>query len=320
VSLPRPNVLTDAGIRLTFSAPADELRNALTGLVSELGGTGLTHRSLLELEVDAIVSPANSFGFMDGGLDLALTDRFGEELQERVRRAIADGWGGELPVGAAIGVPIPGAEHRTLIVAPTMRVPMRLPDDTVNPYLAIRAALRWALGHGSGEAAHPGRIGSVAFPGMGTGIGGVSPDRFAWQARAAIESLAASPPDDWWAAARRHQLLRGPVVRDLQLAEAEQEPAHVPVSGEQVILDEVDPLGDRLLATVAVEDDEIVARVTRDDAITGLEVREVRAPSGDAPLTLGDTRTYVASYLGDPEGLLAAVARLPGARRTASTP
>jgi O-acetyl-ADP-ribose deacetylase (regulator of RNase III) len=320
VSLPRLTALTEAGIRLCFSAPDDTLRHALIGLVVDLSGTAVTERSLLDLEVDAIVSPANSFGFMDGGLDLALTDRFGEELQARVRFAIADGWGGELPIGAAIGVPIPGAEHRTLIVAPTMRVPMRLPDDTVNPYLAVRAALRWVLAHTSGGEVHGGRIGSVALPGMGTGIGGVSPQSFARQARAAIESLGMPPPDDWWAAARRHQLLSGPVVRDLQLPEEERDPAYVPRAGEEVILDEVDPLGDGLLATVAVEDYELVARVSRDDGFTGLESREVRAPVADAPLSLGHPRTYVKHCLGDPQGLLAAVARLPGARRTASTP
>ena len=29
-------------------------------------------------QVDCVVSPANSFGFMDGGYDLAITEYFGE--------------------------------------------------------------------------------------------------------------------------------------------------------------------------------------------------------------------------------------------------
>lgn len=40
------------------------------------------------LKCDAIVSPANSFGFMDGGVDLALSARFGWSLQDRVRALI----------------------------------------------------------------------------------------------------------------------------------------------------------------------------------------------------------------------------------------
>ena len=34
-------------------------------------------------EFDCMVSPANSFGLMDGGVDAAITKFFGEQLQER---------------------------------------------------------------------------------------------------------------------------------------------------------------------------------------------------------------------------------------------
>ena len=37
----------------------------------------------------AVVSPANSFGFMDGGLDYKLSERFGWALQERLQRRLA---------------------------------------------------------------------------------------------------------------------------------------------------------------------------------------------------------------------------------------
>ena len=33
--------------------------------------------SILEVSTDALVSPANSFGYMDGGLDLLLSEHFG---------------------------------------------------------------------------------------------------------------------------------------------------------------------------------------------------------------------------------------------------
>lgn len=38
---------------------------------------------ICNMSCDAVVSPANSFGFMDGGLDLALSERFGWGLQDR---------------------------------------------------------------------------------------------------------------------------------------------------------------------------------------------------------------------------------------------
>ncbi len=40
---------------------------------------------LTKTECDAVVSPANSFGFMDGGVDLPLSERFGWDLQDRYK-------------------------------------------------------------------------------------------------------------------------------------------------------------------------------------------------------------------------------------------
>ena len=48
---------------------------------------------------DAMVSPANSFGIMDGGLDLAIRDRLGFLAESRVQDVIVERYHGELPVG-----------------------------------------------------------------------------------------------------------------------------------------------------------------------------------------------------------------------------
>jgi len=116
----------------------------------------------------ALVSPANSFGFMDGGIDLAYLKRFGAALERDVRAEIqARTRFGELLVGQATAVRIPEAAGltRILIVAPTMRVPLRI-TDPVDIYLATRAAVRCALDH---------ELSSLAMPGMGTGCGEVPP-------------------------------------------------------------------------------------------------------------------------------------------------
>jgi O-acetyl-ADP-ribose deacetylase (regulator of RNase III) len=39
-------------------------------------------------EFDCLVSPANSFGLMDGGMDAAITCFFGDALQNRVQQRI----------------------------------------------------------------------------------------------------------------------------------------------------------------------------------------------------------------------------------------
>src|SRR5215470_5132076 len=54
---------------------------------------------------DAIVSPANSFGIMDGGLDLAIRDQLGFLVESKVQELIDAKYHGELPVGCAEIVP-----------------------------------------------------------------------------------------------------------------------------------------------------------------------------------------------------------------------
>jgi hypothetical protein len=59
------------------------------------------HRgSILDVQCDAVVSPANSFGFMNGGIDLLQMHYVGADIQMRVRRQIFDQHAGELLVGA----------------------------------------------------------------------------------------------------------------------------------------------------------------------------------------------------------------------------
>lgn len=77
-----------------------------------------------------------------------------------------------------------------LIAAPTMRVPLRL-ERSINPYLAARAALL-LVAHGVFRAGSkegtPVRnaVTTVAFPGLGTGVGHVPSNVCPRQVRAAI--------------------------------------------------------------------------------------------------------------------------------------
>lgn len=57
---------------------------------------------------ECVVSPANSFGLMDGGLDLALSKYYGgvANLVPIVRRALVDEWCGEQNVGTCLIVDV----------------------------------------------------------------------------------------------------------------------------------------------------------------------------------------------------------------------
>lgn len=146
----------------------------------------IAHGNLLDLETDSLVSPANSFGDMSGGIDKAIDDFFGGAAQRAAVAAIRDRWLGELPVGAALSVPLPSRHHPTLIVAPTMRVPGNV-SGTLNAYLAMRAVLV-ATTHLRSEGTQP--LLSLGVPGLCTGVGGMGFGVAAQQMRAAYDSVA----------------------------------------------------------------------------------------------------------------------------------
>ena len=175
--------------------------------------------SIFDVACDAIVSPANSFGFMDGGLDSQMSEYFGWHVQKRLQARIQEKHHGELVVGTA---EIIATDHRKIpfvISAPTMRVPMIL-KDTVNAYLATRAAcILVKYGHFDDGTAIAERVTSIAFPGMGTGVGQIPPHICARQMHAAFDDILSENctfPRLWMEAQKRHQLLYRETSRDLQ--------------------------------------------------------------------------------------------------------
>jgi O-acetyl-ADP-ribose deacetylase (regulator of RNase III) len=140
---------------------------------------------LLDLDCDALVSPANSFGDMSGGVDQRI-DRFYEGAAQRAAmERIASRFHGELPVGMAGLIEMGTRRFPFLIIAPTMRVPSRV-HGTINAYLSMRAALI-AIHDYNRDAHRP--IRSVAAPGLCTGVGGMPPEEAAQQMRAAYDMV-----------------------------------------------------------------------------------------------------------------------------------
>src|SRR3982074_282994 len=124
-----------AALRVTLPAVESSLADAWERFCGDFAFVTVHRGSIPDLATDAVVSPANSFGFMDGGIDALYSDHFGPDIQRRVRRQIYDHHSGELLVVVA---DIVETGHRTipfLIAAPTMRVPMVL-RDSPDAYLA----------------------------------------------------------------------------------------------------------------------------------------------------------------------------------------
>ncbi|HWE44686.1 MAG TPA: macro domain-containing protein [Caulobacteraceae bacterium] len=164
-------------MKIVLTAMDADLANAWRAHCGDLCNVSIHHGSIFDVACDAMVSPANSLGYMRGGIDALYAKRFAG-IEARVRSAIATRFGGEMPVGKALMVETGDATVPWLISAPTMRTPMILGPDTDHPRRAITAALRVAEG----------MIETIAFPGMGTGVGGVPPDVCARQMREAILS------------------------------------------------------------------------------------------------------------------------------------
>jgi|WetSurMetagenome_2_1015567.scaffolds.fasta_scaffold353404_1 O-acetyl-ADP-ribose deacetylase (regulator of RNase III) len=142
---------------------------------------------ILSLAHNCLVSPANSYGFMDGGIDLAYYHYFGPSIQIRVQDAIARRPEGKLPVGASLLIPTGHRIVPYLIVAPTMELPMAV--EAKNCYRALVAVLRTA-------AKYPSQISDIFCPGLATGVGMVDPQEAAKEMVAAYRDwiIKSNPP------------------------------------------------------------------------------------------------------------------------------
>lgn len=161
----------------------EEVVKSLTYFFARNARVEISQGDVFELNPTVLVVPSNSFGLLDSGLAALLNKRANAQLEPRVRKMIADKYAGELPVGLAemitTGIESPGLA----IIAPTLRVPIRMSSANVNSYLATRAALRMLAAHMRQEREERGesKIESVALVGMGTGTGKTAPATAAFQ-------------------------------------------------------------------------------------------------------------------------------------------
>ncbi|KXA98902.1 hypothetical protein AKJ39_00320 [candidate division MSBL1 archaeon SCGC-AAA259J03] len=131
---------------------------------------------ITELDVQAIVNPANSGLVMGGGLAGIIKKKGGSEIEKEARdRAPVE-------VGKAIVTTGGRLPSKHVIHAPTMEGPgEKIPSS--NSGLAMRGIL---------ECAEKNGINEIAVPGLGTGVGGVSADD---AASAMVEELKNFEPE-----------------------------------------------------------------------------------------------------------------------------
>jgi O-acetyl-ADP-ribose deacetylase (regulator of RNase III) len=164
---------------------------------------------------DLLVSAANSFGLMDGGVDAAIVNYFGEQVAVRVQAKIREEYLGEQPVGTCLIVPTGDPKHPFLAHTPTMRVPEVI-AGTDNVYNAMRAMLLAVRKHNAEETQ---QIRTVVCPGLGSGVGMMTPQDAARQMATAYAHFVDPPTKaDWRDAIDRHLRITMPIRRQRDAA------------------------------------------------------------------------------------------------------
>lgn len=136
-------------------------------------------------EFDCMVSPANSFGSMSGGVDLHIRNFFGKDLETSVQEYIRTAYYGEQPVGTSFIVETKHPKHPYLAHTPTMRLPMDIRGRD-NVYNAMRGLMIALLNF---NKANDERIKTVACTGFGTMVGKMDPEKAIGQMELAYRSF-----------------------------------------------------------------------------------------------------------------------------------
>lgn len=160
---------------------------------------------------DCMVSAANSFGLMDGGVDAAIINFFGDQLMVRVQQRILAEYLGEQPVGTSFIIETQHPKHPFIAHTPTMRVPSSI-AETENVYTAMWAMLLAVRQHNQ-SGARPIRL--IACPGLGTATGRMDFDEAARQMALAYTNFLNPPARITWDfAGERHYAVRKRIKHD----------------------------------------------------------------------------------------------------------
>lgn len=155
-------------IKLIIVDPITELCSELEERFAQIKSVSVVNDRFENIsEYDCMVSAGNSFGLMDGGVDLAIIRYFGIDLMDRVQEHIIREFRGEQPVGTSFIIETGHPQHPFLAHTPTMRVPMAI-SQTDNVYCAMYGMLLAVWHHNRKQEQ---QIKKIVCPGLGTMTG-----------------------------------------------------------------------------------------------------------------------------------------------------
>jgi O-acetyl-ADP-ribose deacetylase (regulator of RNase III) len=170
----------------------EALRNAF----NNLHHFEFVQNNITSVKADCIVSPANSYGLMDGGVDRTINYSL-NYISEKVKKIIQFRYGGEQPVGTCFIVPVENNQMTTgnykyLAHTPTMRIPKDV-SNTDNAYIAFRALLTELFDHNR----QYNDINTIVMTSFCSGAGKMSPTQAAQQMRLAFDYVTENTPCTW---------------------------------------------------------------------------------------------------------------------------
>lgn len=180
-------------LNVILVSSSEAQREAWIQEFSDLPNVSVQAGNILDLEVDAIVSPSNALLRDDGGLDEAISRKMGPGLKMHAVNKMKKYHNGRLLVGQAMCVDASKKNKRqgvkNVIYAPTMSSTRTLELASENVFLATRGVLlldrEFALSRNSKKPT----LYTIAFPALGTGAGGLSPVACARQMRRAFADV-----------------------------------------------------------------------------------------------------------------------------------
>ncbi len=170
----------------------------------------ITNGDYFSNKADIIVSPANSFGYMDGGLDGRISKYFnleGINIQELTQAIIKRDFDGELLVGQYALIPTGSKTIPFMLCIPTMRIPSII-MDAVDVYLAAKAIFQFIKKNKQ-------KYLTITVCGLGTGVGGVKSQMCANSMFKAYQNYYLKDnyfPTTLYMAADPHQILHNPIT------------------------------------------------------------------------------------------------------------
>lgn len=213
--------------KLILSAINEDLFEAFKKHFARFPEVEVVFKPFEQVEFDCVVSAANSFGLMDGGVDQCITDYFGVQMMKRVQQEVIKQHYGEQPVGTSMIVRgneniMPGTKNKYVAHTPTMRIPMDI-NKTSYVYSAMKAMLIAVENHNKkrdelnrlASSDTDTYIKTVVCPGLGTNAGRVPAEEAAKMMSLALHHFL-NPPAviNWYFATERHSEIQNREINE----------------------------------------------------------------------------------------------------------